>query len=140
MRRMAPRDVLGFAIAIGFAGLTVMSANRWSAAAEQPGFIFPLMPADEAEAAAATSPELQSLKLALAEAGGFFETHNEVYAAVGPERWEAEVKPAMVRSLLGRMVVDTGILIPTDEQVVQWARENPESVRETVRAFLPTTP
>lgn len=137
MRRMAPRDALAVLLAVGFAVAMIVAMNRWSEAAEaaEPGAFLPLMPADEA--AAADTPELRRLKESLFGDVVSFELHNEVYTAVGPERWDAEVQPAMVRALLGRMTDDTGIVIPTDEQVIRWAEENPESVRETVRAFLP---
>lgn len=139
MGRMAPRDLVGFVLAVAFAGLTILSMDRWSAAAEvpEPGLFYPLMPADEAEAAAATTPELRRLKRAFVDAAGVFELHNEVFEGVGRERWEAEVSPAMYRSLLGRMVLDTGIVIPTDEQMIDWAKQNPDSVREVVRSYLP---
>jgi len=117
-----------------FVALVILSQDRWGAVAEgQPGLFFPLAP----EEGRYTSPELEKFKRDFLEATGLLEYHHTIFERIGAEAWETRVRPTIYQRLLGRMLLDTGILIPTDPQIIEWARRHPESVRQVLESYLP---
>jgi hypothetical protein len=130
---MAARQLwaIPFGALIVFA--TTLSIDRWTAAAEgRPGLLSPLMPSEDQP----TSPELERFKKEFAEAAGILEYHHEVYERIGARRWEQEVRPTIAARLLRKMAEDTGILVPTDAQIIDWAKTNPASVRGVLEGYL----
>jgi hypothetical protein len=134
MRRIGRHDITALLFVPICVALVVLSQDRWGAVAEgQPGFFFPLMPRE----GRFTSPELDKFKHDFLEAAGLLDFHHTIFERIGAERWEREVRPTVYQRLLGRMVGDTGILLPNDQQIIDWARQRPGSVREVLESYLP---
>lgn len=127
-RRKGARDWWALPLALGAAGLIALSMERWSAAAEGA--------ASPAPAEGQALSEAQAFKEEFARAAGILEYHHVVYDRIGAERWEREVRPTLLPRLLRRMIEDTGIVIPTDRQILDWARDHPGSVRAVLDGYL----
>ncbi|MEE8143148.1 MAG: hypothetical protein V3T77_08610 [Planctomycetota bacterium] len=74
--------------------------------------------------------ELELAKEELLNSAGLMEAHNLVYQEVGEKAWENSVKPAFLRVLVLRTVVDTWNLFPTWRDVVAWVRAHPQEANE----------
>lgn len=134
---MAPRDGFGIAAAFVFTFMVVLAFDRWTAIAEgQPGLFFPLMPEEDV----VTEEDLisfQEFKMDFAEAAEISELHHEVYRKVGEQRWRTVVRRDLYGRILTQMIVDTGILVPTDEQIISWASENKVKIQEILKSYVP---
>lgn len=72
-------------------------------------------------------------KRELLASAGLFDLHHTVYAKVGEVRWEREVKPAFLGAITRATVRETGELIPSWRQVVDWVRAHPEDARRMLK-------
>ena len=135
---MATREALGIVFAIGFAFVASVSIDRWTSVAEgqpeQIGLFWPPIPATEEERTSLGRERLQQFKEQFVEAADVQQFHNDSAAAMGLENW-ADARATLYPRLWTRMIQDTGNVLPTDEELLQWARENPESVREVIRSI-----
>lgn len=93
-----------------------VSADRWLAAAER-------APLEIAEA-----------KRELLASAGLDRLHHKVYAAVGEQAWEADVKPAFMSAITWETVRETGDPLPGWRDIVKWARAHPQRARELLEA------
>ncbi len=133
---MAPRDGFGIAATFVFTFMVILALDRWTAVAEgQPGLFFPLMPEEDVTEEDLIS--LQEFKMDFAEAAEITELHHEVYRKVGEEQWRTVVRRDLYGRLLKQMIADTGILVPTDEQIVSWAGDNKVKIQEILRSYVP---
>lgn len=125
MRRTGRRDWLAIPLALLAVVLITVSMELWSAAAEA--------------ASTAGDTDLQegkAFKEEFARAAGILEYHHLVFEKIGAERWEREVRPTLIPRLLRRMFEDTGIVIPTDKQILEWGRTHQGSVRTVLDGYL----
>ena len=137
MRRLGTRDLIGIFFAVVMTLLTILSMDRYQAIASgEPGLFYTMFPDSEG----LLHEEFIRLKGEFAAAAGIQQFHNEIYDTVGADFWETEVKRTLYPRLLRRMATDTGIIIPSDEQIIDWAREHPDSVRDVFKSYLPKEP
>lgn len=64
--------------------------------------------------------EISVAKRELLSSAGLSDLHHAVYAKVGEARWEREVKPAFLGAITHATVRETGDIIPSWRQVVDW--------------------
>lgn len=134
-------DIGIFIGALVFAVLAALAMNRYFAAGEQ-GLTeaqIALLQGVGAETAP-TTDEIAAAKQALMQINDFLYLHNAVYAKVGEEQWEGSVKPEFLRELTVRTAFATGTLAPGWEEIVDWARKNPEESRALLTRYLEPVP
>ena len=62
--------------------------------------------------------------------------HHKVWQKVGEDRWEAEVKPAILRDLTVGTIRETGNPFPALQDVVDWAHTHPDEARGIFERYL----
>lgn len=72
---------------------------------------------------------------ALREAG-IDTLHHELFREAGPERWYGALREDVRTLLTGRVVRDTGNPLPTDEEILQWAREHRDELQRLMREWI----
>ena len=73
--------------------------------------------------------ELALAKKELLACAGLLALHHTVYAKVGEERWERQVKPDFLGAITLATVRETGDPIPSWQMVVEWVRAHPSESR-----------
>ena len=73
--------------------------------------------------------ELALAKKELLASAGLLALHHTVYAKVGEERWERQVKPDFLGAITLATVRETGDPIPSWQMVVEWVRAHPSESR-----------
>lgn len=73
--------------------------------------------------------EYRAAKEALLDSAGLRQRHHEVYAKVGEQTWENQVKPDFLSAITWATVRDTGTLLPDWKDITEWVRAHPEEAR-----------
>lgn len=79
------------------------------------------------------SEDLALTKKELLASAGLLALHHTVYAKVGEERWESQVKSAFLSAITRAAVKDTGEVLPSWQMVVEWVRAHPEEARRMLK-------
>ena len=73
--------------------------------------------------------EISTAKKELLASADLSKLHHTVYAKVGEERWERQVKPDFLGAITLATVRETGDPIPSWQMVVEWVRAHPSEAR-----------
>jgi hypothetical protein len=77
--------------------------------------------------------EVERLEAAITES--IREKHHEVYEAVKERIWEEHIKPSVMYEVSRRMILDTGKIAPTIDDITKWIKEHPNEVIECLELY-----
>lgn len=86
------------------------------------------------EGAERGAADLSVAKKELLASAGLAALHHTVYAKVGEERWERQVKPDFLSAITRATVWETGDPMPTWRRIVDWVRAHPEEARRMLES------
>jgi len=69
-------------------------------------------------------------KKELLASAGLAKLHHTVYAKVGEDRWESQVKPDFLGAITRATAREAGDPIPSWQMVVDWVRAHPSEARQ----------
>lgn len=73
--------------------------------------------------------EISTAKKELLASANLAKLHHTIYAKVGEERWEHQVKPDFLSAITRATARETGDLLPSWQMVVDWVRAHPAEAR-----------
>lgn len=76
------------------------------------------------------SSKIHIAKKELLASAGLGKLHHTIYAKVGEDRWENQVKPDFLSAITRATVRDSGDPIPSWQMVVEWVRAHPSEARQ----------
>jgi hypothetical protein len=120
MRYTAPftgASFLAVLVGFGFAGAFAVARGQYSEGFER------------------ARAELAGIKEEILAPGELRRLHHETHARVGERDWSDNVLPDLLGFLTRSTARDTGRIVPTAQDIVDWVKAHPDAVEQRLRAY-----